>query len=113
MSVNLAVFNVTNESEQNWLIYTSLGGTAVNLATFNVTNSSEQRWLIYQQIASPAGSSGVVMWVPTPASPTDFSGLPGGVLPTGNQIFFAKLDQNSLWSISSSDTQWKIVDTHN
>jgi hypothetical protein len=52
-------------------------------------------------------SSGAV--VPPPSSSSDLSTLPGGVLPTGNQVYFANRDANTLWVITSSDTQWKIV----
>jgi hypothetical protein len=49
--------------------------------------------------------------VATPSGPTDFSTLPGGVIPTGNQVFFADRDLNSKWTISKSDAQWKILQT--
>lgn len=58
----------------------------------------------FNPVAAAGGS------VPTPANENDFSVLPGGVIPTGDQVYLADRDANSKWVISKSDTEWKIVD---
>jgi len=68
-------------------------------------NSKQQLTLIPISL-SAAGS------IAPPSSPTDFSTLPGGIIPTGSQVYFANRDQNTLWTISASDSQWKIVDKY-
>jgi len=47
--------------------------------------------------------------VATPSSETDYSTLPGGVKPTGNNVYFAPRDENGIWCISSTDTTWKVI----
>jgi len=47
--------------------------------------------------------------VPAPSSEFDFSGLPYGLPPVGNIIYFAARDQNSIWTISYPDDRWKVI----
>jgi hypothetical protein len=49
------------------------------------------------------------LFIETPSNSTDFTVLPGGVVPVGNQVYFADKDINSIWTISKSDSSWKII----
>lgn len=51
-------------------------------------------------------------WVGAPANPTDFSTLPGDAIPIDDQGYFANRDANTIWKISKSDTQWRVIDTN-
>lgn len=52
-------------------------------------------------------------WVSSPSGPTDFSMLPDGVIPTDDQGYFANRDDSTMWKISRTDSEWKIIDTNN
>ena len=60
----------------------------------------------------PCCGRGSGSWVCPPASPTDFSTLPCGMIPTGHQGYFANRDENTIWKISKTDTEWKIIDVN-
>lgn len=62
-----------------------------------------------QVIVNCSCGGGDSIFVDTPADPTDFSMLPGGIIPTTNQMFFAPRDGNSIWTIDKNDTEWKII----
>ncbi len=57
------------------------------------------------------GSGGA--WVKSPSDPHDFSTLPDRSIPTNDQGYFANRDENTIWKISKSDTEWKIIDVNN
>ena len=56
------------------------------------------------------GGGGTGGWVKAPSSPTDFSMLPNNQPPTTDQGYLADRDEWTLWAISKSDTEWKVID---
>lgn len=75
---------------------------------------NDTKWdLLYKltnNIGNISGGGGSAT-IPTPSSPTDFSGLPGGVAPAGGTdlIYFAIRDAFTYWTIGSGDTEWRVI----
>lgn len=101
--------------------YDLLYKTVENLEPFVSTNYQAPVWgdhfydlllKLNNNLANITASSGgtPAVSVATPADENDFSVLPGGVIPTGDAVYFADRDLNTLWTISKSDTEWKIID---
>lgn len=65
---------------------------------------------IAQNLLNGGGGGGPSIVVAAPANTTDFSGLPGGVAPTGDTVFFAPRDSGTIWTIAGGDTAWTIID---
>jgi hypothetical protein len=61
---------------------------------------------IYNSGAQPS-------WVKSPENSLDFSMLPNQAIPIDDQGYFANRDENTIWKISKTDTEWKIIDTNN
>jgi len=54
----------------------------------------------------------ILQGVDAPSSSTDYSSLPNNTIPSGSQIYMANRNANTMWIISSSDANWKIVDKY-
>jgi len=54
----------------------------------------------------------ILQGVDAPSSSTDYSSLPNNTTPSGSQIYMANRNANTMWIISSSDANWKIVDKY-
>jgi len=74
--------------------------TATNTSSSNIANVGTLDSRYMQQTN---------LFIATPSNDTDFTVLPGGVVPVGNQVYFADKDINSIWTISKSDSSWKII----
>lgn len=111
-----------NFQDREWdILYKAVNDTNNIVANGLAPNAQDRVWDLLYKLANniglisggtppPVGS--VVYSVPTPANQNDFSGLPGGVIPTGDEVYIADRDANTKWIISKSDTKWKTIDTN-
>lgn len=58
-------------------------------------------------------TEGTAQVVAAPATVSDFSGLPGGIAPTGDTVYFAPRNTSTLWTIAGGDAQWTVIDKNN
>jgi hypothetical protein len=109
-----------NFQDREWdLLYKAVADLEPYVTNFVSPNYQDRTWdLLYKlsanisNINAASGGTPAVV-VEAPSGINDFSVLPGGVAPTGDEVFFAPRDAGTLWTIAGGDTQWTIIDKNN